>query len=328
MARRRIYPREWEGGAESIMDIAPAHRSTMDRWKDLADRPFFVPMVAFDVVVLAVVQELPGMSCEVRLPTHSPPLILDILDETATAVRLAVSNPRQRNTAHALENLLARECPHPDVGVPLPGLWKHIAIYLLAFSLTPRSRLKAAPDRKVAAKIWDGVLVIIPPAQLEDNGGCPSVWADMFVISEDEFRILFEINNCLLYSTYGQTTTQDGTMGKRLFLGPMAISLASCREHGGEVVQTPDMPAGRWTLRLPGHMRTGGDHPPHYTRGRLGSLPLLLKNTCWISHKQGPHPVCANSPFGICWTHSPLQMHSRRTICAQPRGVGLGCHAG
>jgi hypothetical protein len=117
-----------------MIALGQPHRSTLDRWKDLADRPFFVPMVAFDLVILAVVQELPGMARDVLLPTHSPPEILDELGDTAAAVRRTVAGPRKRTHTHTLANLLMRECPYPDVGAPLPDLWPHVARYLLAFT--------------------------------------------------------------------------------------------------------------------------------------------------------------------------------------------------
>ena len=214
------------------MDIGHSHRSLLDRWKDLANRPFFVPMVAFDLVVLSAVQELPGMTREVCLPTHSPPAVLDELASIAAAVRMAVSHRRSRHaSAHTLAPFLARECPHPDLGVFLPDFWHHVARYILAFALTPPRRRALTTGDAVTIKIWDGALVIIPPPWTTASDSLPGVWADIYPLCQGEFDLLFEINNCIPYSTYADMGT-PGQPARRLCVGPLALCIAACTEHG------------------------------------------------------------------------------------------------
>jgi hypothetical protein len=241
------------------MDVNHPHRSTLDRWKDLADRPFFVPMVAFDLVILAGVQELPGMSRDVCLPTHSPPAVLDELASIAAAVRMAVSHRRSRHTnTHTLAPLLARECPHPDLGVFLPEFWHHVARYILAFTLTPSRRRARATGDAVTLKVWDGAQVIIPPPWTTTTDSLPGVWADIYPLSQEEFTLLFEINDCLSYSTYAGKDT-PGQPERRLCVGPLALCIASCQEHGGSVdVATASTGSVVWCLRAPAQ-RGGSD---------------------------------------------------------------------
>ena len=249
-----------------------SHRSALDRWKDLADKPYFVPMVAFDLVVLAVVQELPGVSRDLLLPTHSPPTVLDELADVATAVRRAIASPRKRSNIHTLAPLLARECPYPEVGVPLPDVWPHVARYLMSFQWEVDKRSETALGRKLSAKIREGRLLIAPPAGTCRGEVCSLLWGDIFSMGSDDFATLVSINSCKPYSAYPEIQGA-GDVGPGLCLGPLALCLTACAEHGGSCTPHHDEHAlrgaeTRWLLRVPDPPPRPFPLPPQ-TRGQL-----------------------------------------------------------